>query len=223
MTTPATPRRHIGLLGTGVVGETLGTRLVSLGYQVFMGSRDASNPKGSVWAKRAGGGARYGTFRQAAEFGEIVINATFGTASLDVLKSAGAENLNGKVLIDAANALDLNTGILAFGSDTSLGEQIQQAFPQARVVKSLNTMNVSMMMGQQSHPGHHNIFMAGNDANAKREVARLLEDIGWRPDTIIDLGGIEAARGPEHYMALFWRLYQAFGTLEFNISVLKKK
>jgi predicted dinucleotide-binding enzyme len=79
------------------------------------------------------------------------------------------------------------------------GERIQKAFPQARVVKSLNTMNVSMMFGQQSHPGHHNVFMAGNEANAKGEVARLLEAIGWRPDTIIDLGGIEAARGTEHW------------------------
>jgi predicted dinucleotide-binding enzyme len=222
MTTHATPRRRIGLLGTGVVGETLGTRLVSLGYEVLMGSRDAANPKAAAWAQKAGDGARYGTFRQAAEFGEIVLNATFGAASLDVLKSAGVENLNGKVLIDAANALDLATGILAFSSDTSLGEQIQQAFPQARVVKSLNTMNVSMMMGQQSHPGYHHVFMAGNDSDAKREVAGLLEDIGWRPDTILDLGGIEAARGPEHYMALFWRLYQKFGSPAFNIGVVKK-
>ena len=130
--------------------------------------------------------------------------------------------MNGKVLIDAANAIDLNTGILQFGSDTSLAEQIQQVFPQARVVKSLSTMHVSMMLGQQSHPGPHSVFMAGNDPDAKREVARLLEDIGWRPDTIIDLGGIEAARGPEHYMALFWRLLKAFGTPAFNIAMLKE-
>ena len=83
-------------------------------------------------------------------------------------------------------------------------------------------MNVSMMFGQQSHPGHHNVFMAGNEANAKGEVARLLEAIGWRPDTIINLGGIEAARGTEHYMALFWRLYGGLGTPAFNIGVVKK-
>ena len=95
-----------------------------------------------------------------------MINATLGGVSLDVLKSAGAENLNGKVLIDAANAIDLKTGVLPFGSDTSLAEQIQKAFPQARVVKSLNTMSVSMMLGQESYPAHHSIFMAGNDADA---------------------------------------------------------
>jgi predicted dinucleotide-binding enzyme len=73
-----------------------------------------------------------------------------------------------------------------------------------------------------SHPGHHNAFMAGNEADAKGEVARLLEAIGWRPDTIIDLGGIEGARGAEHHMALFWRLYGALGTPAFNIVVVKK-
>jgi predicted dinucleotide-binding enzyme len=222
MASPVTKPGRIGLLGTGIVGETLGTRLVSVNYEVFMGSRDASNPRASAWAKKNGERANHGTFRQAAEFGEIVINATHGSASLDVLRSAGAENLNGKVLLDAANVLDLNTGIVALSSDTSLAEQIQQAYPHARVVKSLNSMNVSMMMGQHSHPGHHNVFMAGNDLDAKREVARLLEAIGWQRETIIDLGSIEAARGQEHYMALFWRLFQALGTLEFNIAVVKK-
>jgi predicted dinucleotide-binding enzyme len=222
MTTPTTARPRIGLLGTGIVGETLGNRLTSLGYDVFMGSRDASNPKAAAWAREAGERARHGTFRQAAEFGEIVINAAHGSASLEVLRSAGAENLNGKVLIDAANVLDLNTGIVGLPSGTSLAEQIQEAFPEARVVKSLNTMNVSMMMGQHSSPAYHNIFMAGNDTGAKREVAKLIEALGWQPDAILDLGGIEAARGPEHYMALFWRLFQSLGTLEFNIAVVRR-
>jgi predicted dinucleotide-binding enzyme len=200
----------------------LGNRFTSLGYQVFMGSRDPSNPTAAAWTRNAGERAQHGTFRQAAEFGEIVINAAHGSASLEVLTSAGAENLNGKVLIDAANMLDLNTGIVELASDTSLAEQIQRAFPQVRVVKALNTMNVSMMMGQDSSPRDHNAFMAGNDAAAKREVAGLLQALGWASNSIIDLGGIEAARGPEHYMALFWRVFQALGTLEFNIAVVKK-
>jgi 8-hydroxy-5-deazaflavin:NADPH oxidoreductase len=220
MTRKTRESTRFGLLGTGPVGHTVGSKLVSLGHQVFMGSRDAANPSAAEWVLKQGDLARHGTFREAAAFGEIIINATSG--SLDALETAGAENLNGKVLIDIANAMDFSTGILAYGNGDSLAERIQHAFPDAKVVKALNTVPVSMMYGQASAPGAHDVFVAGNDVAAKARVVRLLESFGWKRRHIIDLGDVTAARGAEGYMLLFYRLYKSLGTVDFNIGVVKQ-
>jgi hypothetical protein len=150
----------VGVLGTGIAGRTLATRLAELGHEVTMGSRSADNEDAAAWAAGAAAGASHGTFADAAEAGEVVVNATAGGASLDALAAAGPENLAGKLLIDVANALDFSAGfpptLSVFGHD-SLGEQIQRAHPDARVVKALNTMNCEVMVDPARVPGAHNV------------------------------------------------------------------
>src|SRR5215208_2776975 len=126
-----------GVLGTGMVGQTIATKLIELGHEVRMGSRQAGGDKVTERAAEAGERASEGDFAAAAEFGEVVVNATAGTASLAALEQAGPPNLAGKVLLDIANPLDFSGGMpptLGFINDTSLGEEIQTALPDVRIV-----------------------------------------------------------------------------------------
>lgn len=160
--------------------------------------------------------------RIAAAAGELLFNCTSGKASLEALTAAGAENLAGKVLVDVANTLDFSKGMpptLTVCNDDSLGEQIQAAFPEVRVVKALNTMNNQVMTEPGRLPGAHNVFVCGNDAGAKAEVSELLQSFGWETAQIIDLGEIAAARGTEMYLPLWLRLMGALDTADFNIQV----
>src|SRR5512134_93108 len=138
----------IGVLGTGVTGQTIGSKLVELGHDVILGSRDEANPKAVAWAKEEGHNALYGSFMNAAEFGEIIFNCTLGSASLEALRMAGERNLDDKVLIDTANPIDYSTDLwtLTVCNADSLGEQIQREFPRARVVKTLNTVNANVIV-----------------------------------------------------------------------------
>src|SRR6185436_17727678 len=131
---------NIGILGTGVTGLTLGSKLTQLGHEVMLGSRDEANPKAVAWSKEEGRHALYGTFRNAATFGDMIFNCTLGAASLDALAMAGADSMKGKILIDTANPIDRSTGVwkLTVCNTDSLGEQIQRAYPDTRVVKTLN-------------------------------------------------------------------------------------
>jgi predicted dinucleotide-binding enzyme len=202
----------------------LGGKLVELGHEVRMGSRQAGNESAVEWAQAAGENASEGTFADAAEFGELVINATAGGASLEALRAAGAENLGGKVLVDVSNSLDFSRGsppIVGVSNDDSLGERIQEAFPDAKVVKALNTMNASVMVAPDSLGESSNVFVCGNDAAAKGRVMELLETFGWLSGDIVDLGDITAARGAEMYVALWVQLMGALGTPEFNIQVVR--
>ncbi len=211
-----------GILGTGVVGSTLGTKLVALGHRVCMGSRTRDNPKAIEWAARAGQGASYGSFADAASFGEVIINCTAGAASLEALSMAGAHNLRGKVLVDVANPLDFSHGMppsLLVCNTDSLAERIQRQFPQSRVVKTLNTMNCAVMVDPSLVPGDHNVFLSGNDPQAKASVAEILRWFGWKSENIIDLGDITTARGPEMLMALWLRLWPIIGHTNFNFHV----
>jgi 8-hydroxy-5-deazaflavin:NADPH oxidoreductase len=214
---------RFGVLGTGMVGQTLAGKLVELGHEVTMGSRRARNEKAVEWAASAGEGASEGSFADAARFGEILINATTGAASVEALRSAGAENLAEKVLIDVANPLDFSGGrppTLAVCNDDSLAEQIQRAFPGARVVKALNTVNAAVMVEPGSLGQSTAIFVCGNDQEAKGQVIELLETFGWLSGDIVDLGDISAARGPEMYLALWVRLMGTLGTPRFNIRLV---
>ncbi len=211
----------IAVLGTGTVGQTIGTRLVGLGHEVTMGSRQAGNEKAVGWAAATGDGAAEGSFADAAGAAELAFNCTAGTGSLSALEAAGAERLAGKVLVDVANPLDFSKGMpptLSVCNEDSLGEQIQRAFTEARVVKALNMVNASVMTEPAALSGEHDTFVAGNDDEAKAQVRGLLESFGWR--TIHDLGDITAARGMEMYLPLWLRLMGATGGPGFNIRVV---
>jgi hypothetical protein len=214
---------RIGVLGTGMVGSTIGTKLVGLGHEVMMGSREAGGEKAQAWVEEAGPGASEGTFADAAAFGELVFNCTAGIHSLAALQAAGPTNLAGKVLVDVANPLDFSQGFppsLAVSNTDSIGEQLQRALPETRVVKALNTMNCSVMVDPGAVPGDHAAFLCGEDAAAKAQVAALIGTFGWPPERILDLGGIRSARGMEMYLPLWLELMGALGTGTFNIGVL---
>jgi predicted dinucleotide-binding enzyme len=216
---------RIGIFGTGMVGQALGTRLVGLGHDVTLGSREAGNEKAVAWVADTGDRAHQGTFADAAAFGELLVNATPGTVSLDVLAAAGAETMAGKVLIDVSNPLDFSGGFpprLSVCNDDSVGEQIQRTYPDARVVKSLNTLNANEMVDPARLGSPHNIFVCGNDAAAKGQVKELLESFGWWPESIIDLGDITSARGTEMYVALWLRVASAIGSFHINMNYLRE-
>jgi len=214
----------IGILGTGMVGKTLATRLVELDHEVKMGSRTRDNPEATAWALAHGEGASHGTFADAAGFGELLVNATAGTASLTALEAAGADNLGGKTLMDVANTLDFSHGVppsLAVVNTDSLGEQIQRTYPGLKVVKALNTMNCVLMADPAKLSGSHNVFVCGNDAQAKSLVMELLRSLGWPAEDIIDLGDIGAARGTEMLLPLWIRLMGVLGTPQFNFKIVR--
>ena len=215
---------RIGVLGTGMVGGAIGTRLVSLGHEVEMGSRQAGNEKAREWAAGAGVGASEGSFAEAAAFGDVVFNCTSGQHSLEALEAAGREALAGKVLVDVANVLDFSSGrppTVGVSNEDSLAERIQRAFPDTRVVKALNTMNCNVMVDPSIVPGAHDVFVCGEDEEAKQTVSVLLEGFGWPRDRILDLGGIRAARGLELYVAMWLSLVGAVGGSRFNIAVVR--
>jgi predicted dinucleotide-binding enzyme len=215
----------IGILGTGMVGKTIASKLVELGHEVRMGSRAAGNENAVAWATEAGEGASEGAFADAAGFGEIVFNCTAGVASLDALKAAGDTNLAGKLLIDVANPLDFSHGMppsLSVCNTDSLGERIQRAFPATHVVKALNTVNCDVMVEPARVPGEHIVFVCGNDAEAKEKAVRLLSEFGWRVERVLDLGDITAARSTEMYLPLWLNLMGQLGTLHFNIELARE-
>ncbi|MBS1873583.1 MAG: NADP oxidoreductase [Acidobacteria bacterium] len=190
----------IGILGDGMVGRTLAEKLTALGHEVKIGKR--------------------GTFGEAAGFGDLLMSCTTGTTSLDALRSCPPETLNGKTLIDISNPLDFSKGLpptLMICNDDSLGETIQREFPQLNVVKALNTANCQVMVNPARVAGEHDLFIAGNSADAKQAVTELLRSFGWR--TIIDLGDITGARATETLMFIWMRLYGMYGPLiNFHIA-----
>jgi predicted dinucleotide-binding enzyme len=211
-----------------MVGVAIGTRLVELGHAVCMGSRQAGNEKAVEWVRSVGeggpGAASEGTFADAAAHGDLLFNCTSGGASLTALEAAGSENLSGKTLVDVANPLDFSQGMpprLSVVNDDSLGEQIQAAFPETQVVKSLNTMNCQVMVDPSRIPGEHNVFMSGDDDQAKQRVAGLLGEFGWPAGRVIDLGGIRSCRGTEMFLPLWLSLMGTIGNGDFNIAVVK--
>lgn len=214
----------IGIFGTGMAGAAIGNKLVSLGHDVKMGSRTANNEKAVAWAKAAGDKASQGTFADAAGFGELLFNCTQGAGALDALKAAGAGNLKGKILIDISNPLDFSQGMppsLFAGNTDSLGERIQAAFPDTRVVKTLNTVTAEIMVNPgKIGGGDHHLFISGNDEGAKATVGELLKtQFGWK--NLVDLGDITTARGTESYLPLWIRLWGSLKTAEFNIKIVR--
>ncbi len=224
----------IAVLGTGMVGRTIAGALAGLGHDVVIGTRD---PKATLartepdmmgtapfaqW-HAANTGIRVAAFAEAAAGAELIVNATNGGGSLAALSAAGSGNLAGKIIMDIANPLDFSQGMppsLNPVNTDSLGEQIQRAFPEARVVKTLNTMTASVMVDPaRVAGGDHSVFVSGSDADAKAAVTELLKGFGHRD--VIDLGDITSARGAEMLLPIWLRLWGALGTGEFNFKIAR--
>jgi predicted dinucleotide-binding enzyme len=214
----------IGILGTGKVGNTLGTKLVELAHEVKMGSRTADNQDAIAWSQKNGTKSTHGTFADAAMFGESAIfNCTPGTVSMDALKLAGEQNLRGKILIDVSNGADFSRGMpptFPICDTDSVAELLQRTFPDTRVVKTLNTIRADLMTNPKALSEETDIFVSGNDASAKSQVANLLREFGW--NRILDLGDISTARGPEMYFAFWIRLSMKFQNPLFNIRIVRQ-
>lgn len=225
----------IAVIGTGMVGRAVAARFQELGHDAVIGTRDPAatltrtdpddkgTPPFSQWHADHAEIALL-PMAEAGAHGEIVINATAGADSLVALELVGAERLAGKVLLTIALPLDLSEGRppkLLFANDDSLGERVQHAFPDARVVESLNTMQFEVMMDPSILPGRHNVFVSGDDATAKEVVTHLLHQLGWPADTVVDLGDIITARAAEMYSRLLFTLAQKYGDYHTNIALVR--
>lgn len=215
----------ISVLGTGMVGDTIGSRLIELGHEVMMGSRSSSNEKALAFVAKHKHGAQAGTFADAAAFGELIFNCTKGDTAIDTLKLAGSA-INGKILIDVANPLDFSNGappslIPSLSNTNSLGEEIQKTFPETKVVKTLNTMWCGLMVNPLLiGEGNHTNFICGNDAEAKAQVKSLLNQFGWKDENLLDLGDISNARGTEAVLPIWLRVWSATKNGAFNFKVV---
>ena len=225
----------IAILGTGMVGRTIAVKLSQLGHKVTIGTRDTkatlSSEKGDAYGnppfkdwEKGHPGIGLESFKDAAFGAELIFNCTSGMASLDVLKTVGKESLNGKILIDIANPLDFSRGMppsLNPVNIDSLGEQIQRQLPNVKVVKTLNTMNATLMVEPSKVKGDHNVFVCGNDEGARKKTKEILNSFGWSDSQIIDLGDITAARGTEMLLPVWLRIMGTLGTAEFNFHIQK--
>jgi predicted dinucleotide-binding enzyme len=224
----------IGIIGSGVVAQTLGAKLIELGHDVVLGTRDparldderrmaATLREWLATVAKTGRQGKVATFRDAAAHGDLLFNATHGQVSIDALKLADADKVGPKVLIDVANELDFSKGMPpgALASQTNcLAEKIQSAFPNLKVVKSLNTIGAPVMVAPRALAGgEHTVFVSGNDVAAKAAAAELLKSFGWKD--VLDLGDVSSARGPEMYMAMWVRLWGATGTGMINVKVVR--
>ncbi|HEY3369542.1 MAG TPA: NAD(P)-binding domain-containing protein [Prolixibacteraceae bacterium] len=227
----------VAVIGTGGVGQTIASKLSSLGHLVMIGTRNVTNKLANKetdhygnqpfaeWYK-SNGEIKLGTFAEAAAFGELIINATLGLHSVNALMQADAKNLKDKILIDIANPLDFSQGmppgLLPELSNThSLAEEIQKTFPQAKVVKTLNTMWAGLMVNPELiNKGDHTNFICGNDSGAKEKVKSLLRDFGWKNENILDLGDLSSARGTESILLVWLRIMGSKQTGAFNFKVV---
>lgn len=223
---------RIAMIGGGGVGQTLATGLMAKGHEVVIGIRNPTTaelakarPQGETleaWVAKTGG--KVTDYASAAKGADVVFNVTPGQHSLEALRAAGAENLAGKVLVDVANPLDFSQGMPPFldpslTGATSLGEQIQAAFPQVRVVKAFNTVAAAVMVTPGLIPGEHDLFLSGNDADAKAIVKGIAQGFGWT--RFEDLGDLVGARAQEAVLPVWVRLWQAGGTHLVNLRVVR--
>lgn len=225
----------IAVLGTGIVGQVMASRLSQLGHQVMIGTRDIAktlarkdkdsygNPPFSDWYKQQLN-IKLGTFKEATAQAEVLFNCTMGMNSIAALWQAGEGNLNGKLLLDIANPLDFSKGMppsLNPVNTDSLGETIQRTFPAVKVVKTLNTMNCYLMVNPALITGDHNVFVSGNDADAKTKATEILKSFGWKENNIIDLGDITTARGTEQLLPIWIRLWSKLQNPMFNFHIVQ--
>ena len=212
------------VLGTGMVGHTLADKLIALGHEVRMGARDGDNPKAGEWAERKGPGAGHGSYADVSEWAERIVFAVNGAKLLDVAGAVTKEAAAGKTIIDVTNPLDTSNGmpptlVPEMSNTTSAGEQLQLKLPDARVVKTLNTMNHLLMVDPGRLSGSHDVFLCGDDEAAKADVIGMLSEFGW--DDPIDLGPLAAARGMEGLMPFWLRVWGVVGSADFNYKIVR--
>jgi len=198
--------KRVGVLGSGVVGRTLAEGFLKHGYEVMLGTRDPARGEVPVWLA-ANPGAKAGTFRETAVFGEIVVLAVMGRVVDEVLDQAGPDHLTGKILIDATNPLADDkpvNGILTFatGPNESLGEKVQGLLPNAHVVKAFNSVGSDLMINPKFEQGTPTMFLCGNNPEAKQVVSDICVQFGWEP---FDCGDIAASRAIEP-LCILWCL-----------------
>jgi hypothetical protein len=220
----------IAIFGTGMVGRTIAAKLVALDHDVMIGTRDIaktlSRDEGSLPFKKwitEHLKVKLGDFTEAAEFGDLLVNAASGLHSIAILKKAGKKNMRGKVLMDISNPLDFSKGMppsLFVCNTDSMGEQIQREFPTLKVVKALNTITAALMVNPALVQGDHNVFICGNDETAKAQVVALLKSFGWEERLVIDLGDITAARATEQLLPIWLRLWGKLQQPVFNFNVV---
>jgi len=207
----------VGILGSGDVAKALAHGFRASGHSVQLGTRTPSQPALVAWANQEGGPVALGTFAEAAAFGEIVVLATLGNATAEVVALAGPAHLDGKVVIDVTNPLVMaenSPPTLSVGHTSSSGERLQALVPRAHVVKAFNIVGNTLMFQPKLPGGPPDMFIAGNDAGAKRTVGRILKEFGW-PEPI-DLGGIEGSRELES-LCILW-VKSAFALRNFQIA-----
>ncbi|MEP6477320.1 MAG: NAD(P)-binding domain-containing protein [Actinomycetota bacterium] len=225
---------RVGILGTGGVGRALAAGFEGAGHDVMIGTRDVEallstseadamgTPPFATWRQEHPDVA-VGTFAEAGAHGELWVNATLGSASIDALRAAGAESAEGRTVIDTSNPLDFSRGFppsLFVGNTDSLAEQIQRAFPGVHVVKAWNTMTAALMTEPALlADGDHTIPICGDDGGAKDEVAALLTSFGWRD--VLDLGALSNARAMESYVTLWLAMFTALGTPMVNVKAVR--
>lgn len=226
------------VFGTGMVGRVIAGRLAGLGHSVVVGTRDVAkalartekdaygNAPFGEWYKQHSSSVSLGSYAEAAADAAVIFNCTSGQGSVDALTQAGNGGLKGKIIIDISNPLDFSKGMPPFlspGNTDSLGELIQRTFPEAKVVKTLNTMNCFLMVDPASLQGDHSVFVSGNDVDAKTTTKEILKSFGWKESNIIDLGDITTARGTEQLLPIWLRLYGVFRHSTFNFNVVAAK
>jgi predicted dinucleotide-binding enzyme len=217
---------RIGVLGTGVVGEAIASALINKERIVTMGSRIAGNEKAKAWVNKAGGLATEGSFNDAAHHSDLIFVCLNGEYALDAIKTIDPKNLSNKIIIDVTNPLDFTQGmppgILKEYRTKSLGEYIQEAAPTSFVVKTLNTINYKLMVDARIvNSGRHNLFICGNDEDAKNKVKDLLvNNFYWQPESLLDLGDIKAARCTEAIVPFWVMVWHALDTPLFNFKVV---
>lgn len=210
---------QIAVLGTGIVGQTLATGFEQRGHDVVLGTRDPGSGAAADWAAAHSG--RAAQFAEAAGQGEVVVLALNGASTLDVVRSLGT-GADGKLLIDVTNPLDFSQGFppSLLTTRESLAEQVQAALPQARVVKTLNTVNAHVMVEPSRIPGGSTLPIAGDDDDAKQQLRGLLSELGWPDGDVLDLGPLSAARATEAYVLYWVALFGALGTPDVGTRVV---
>ncbi len=226
---------QVGILGTGAVGRTIGSRLTELGHHVMIGTRDVSKTMAKTERNQYGGppfgewhkqhrNIHVGSFAETAAFGEIIFNCTSGSGALDALRSANPQNLKGKTVVDISNPLDFSKGmpptlIPQYTNTNSLAEEIQKAFPGANIVKALNIVNCEVMVDAKKTNGDPTMFIAGNNSQAKDEVRDILTQFGW--NDVIDLGDITGARGMEMLLPVWLRIWASTQNGYFGFKIVR--